>query len=106
MQIPQENQCYWVHPVERGLDHDIGDPADDVLDHRDKEADPNDTFAPSDYAGLTLTFPFLGNFFLCVIFFMFRCANVLHHPSERKLVFKQKFSNSTCICFQGHCISI
>ena len=48
MSIPQENQCYWVHPVERGLDHDIGDPADDVLDHRDKEADPNDTFAPSD----------------------------------------------------------
>ena len=34
--------------MERGLDHDIGDPADDVLDHRDKEADPDDTFAPSD----------------------------------------------------------
>ena len=35
--------------MERGLDHDIGDPADDVLNHGDKEADPNDTFAPSDY---------------------------------------------------------
>ena len=33
--------------MERGLDHDIGDPADDVLDHGDEEADPNDTFAPS-----------------------------------------------------------
>ena len=64
MSIPQENQCYWVHPVERGLDHNIGDPADDVLDHRDKEADTNDTFAPSDYAGLTLSFPFFRNFFL------------------------------------------
>ena len=48
LSIPQENQCYWVHPVERGLDHDIGDPADDVLDHGNEEADPNDTFAPSD----------------------------------------------------------
>ena len=80
MSLPQENQCYWVHPVERGLDHDIGDSADDVLDHRDKEADPNDTFAPSDYAGLTLTFPFF-------IFFVFCCATVLLHPFERKLVF-------------------